>query len=441
MTMKFPVASLALSVAMPLMANDALDLLEGKKDVQSISVPPAPEDSPVISGAIGAKNSRGKTIKPYRPMELSEFAKKSHELLDPVWARTKLVDAPENPYVQEFSLTGLFEGSGAWGDLKNDLDSSALNQNVSDTALRRAQLGARMKAFYRTEITGLVETAGPSRMTGIQNLSARTRLRGDSGITLGKFRPLSTAENNTPDADLLISERSLFSNMIAPADSLGVMFDATRKGWTYRLGWFSSDFNDQIPSASNDGIVNAGIAYESKTSTESGAPLRTRWFLNYLYNADDQNSGTVPRHRFAGAGQYQSIVATGVNLQMDRLGFLAEFAQANGNSSAWGLTLSPTYWLYPGALQLVSRYHFADTETADALYGGYGPSSDPFFEGDGPIVSGDEFHSFYLGANFHLHENRMIISNGIEYTIFHDELDSGDTTQSVLWQTGAKLSF
>jgi hypothetical protein len=439
--MKFPYVTLGLALAMPLMANDALDLLEGKKDANSIVVPPAPEDAPPISGAIGAKNSRGKALAPYRPMELSDFAKKSHELLDPVWARTKLVNAPDNPYVQEFSLTGLFEGSGAWGDLKNDLETSDLNQNVSETALRRAQLGARMKAFYRTEITGLVETAGPSRMTGIQNLSARTRLRGESGVTLGKFRPLSTAENNTADADLTISERSLLSNMIAPADSLGVMFDAKRKGWTYRLGWFSNDFDDQMPRLNNDGVINAGIAHESKTSTESGAPLRTRWFLNYLYNVDDQNSSTTPRHQYPGASQYQSVVATGLNLQMDRLGFLAEFAYANGDSSVWGLTLSPTYWLMPGALQLVTRYHFADTESADALYGGYGPNADPFFEGNGPIVSGDEFHSFYLGANFHLHENRMVISNGVEYTIFHDDLDSGNTTESMLWQTGAKLSF
>jgi hypothetical protein len=35
----------------------------------------------------------------------------------------------------------------------------------------------------------------------------------------------------------------------------------------------------------------------------------------------------------------------------------------------------------------------------------------------------------------------MMISNGVEYTIFHDDLDSGNTTESILWQTGAKLNF
>jgi hypothetical protein len=35
----------------------------------------------------------------------------------------------------------------------------------------------------------------------------------------------------------------------------------------------------------------------------------------------------------------------------------------------------------------------------------------------------------------------MILSNGIEYSIFKDELDSGDETKSLLWQSGARLSF
>lgn len=439
--MKLSIPTIALLLTLPATANDALDLLEGKKNADAISVPPASEEAPALSGAIGARNSSGKIIPPYRPMELSAFAKKSHELLDPIWARTKLVNAPQSPYVQEFSITGLFEGSGAWGDLENDLATSALNQKFNETALRRAQLGARMKAFYRTEITGLVETAGPSRMTGIQTLSARTRLRGNSGISIGKFRPLSTAENNTPDADLLISERSLLSNMIAPADSLGVMFDASRKGWTYRVGWFSEDFSDQIPSVEKDGLLNAGIAYEQSGKSESGAPLRTRWYLNYLHNLDHVHGEVLPRHQYASTGNYRGIYSTGFRIEQDRVGFLGDFTLARADKNTWGLTLMPHYWIIPGTLQLIGRYHFADTNESDALFGGYGPSADPFFQGDGPIVSGDEFHSFYLGANFHLHENRMMISNGVEYTIFHDDLDSGNTTESILWQTGAKLSF
>jgi hypothetical protein len=120
--------------------------------------------------------------------------------------------------------------------------------------------------------------------------------------------------------------------------------------------------------------------------------------------------------------------------------FVDNFTIAQGDKSVWGMTLTPSYWIMPNTIQLVGRYHFADSDEKDALLTGYGPGSDPFFE-SGPIYSGDEFHSFYLGANVHLYENRIVIYNGLEYTLFKDELDSGAETKSLLWQSGARLSF
>jgi hypothetical protein len=439
--MKLSPITLLFLLTVPSFGNEALDLLEGKKDPASVSVPPPAEDAPVLSGAIGATNAEGKTVKPYKPAAPSAFSVKSHEIFDPMWSRSVLYKDDQNPYVQEFSLTGLFEGAGAWGNIDNEQNSSPLNQDVSDVQMRRAQLGARMKAFYRTEVTGVVEMAGPSRMNGIQTLKARTELTENTGITFGKFRPLSTQENNTPDAALLISERSLLSNMIAPADSMGVMFDATRKGWTYQVGWFSGDFSDNIPGFKDDGMINAGIAYEKVGKAESGAPLRSRWYLNYVHNLNDDRSEILPRHRFAGATAFSNLYSTGFSIQQDRFGFMGDFTVARGDNNAWGITLLPTYWIMPGALQVVGRYHYADTDKQDALYGGYGPGADPFFQGNAPIVTGDEYHSFYLGANFHVYENRMIISNGLEYTLFRDDLDSETDTTSLMWQTGAKLSF
>jgi hypothetical protein len=439
--MKLHPATLLLLLSVPALGNEALDLLEGKKDAASVTVAPPADDAPVLSGAIGAGTADGKVVKPYKVAEPSAFSVKSHEMFDPIWSRALLYKDDQNPYVQEFSLTGLFEGAAAWGKIDNDLSGSPLNDSVNVGEMRRAQLGARMKAFYRTEVTGVVEMAGPSRMNGIQTLKARTELTENTGVTFGKFRPLSTQENNTPDAALLISERSLLSNMIAPADSLGVMFDATRKGWTYQLGWFSGDFSDNIPGFQDDGMINAGIAYEKTGKAESGAPLRSRWYLTYAHNLNEDRSEILPRHRFAGATPFSNIYSTGFSIQQDRFGFMGDFTIARGDNNAWGLTLTPTYWIMPGALQLVGRYHYADTDKKDALYGGYGPGADPFFQGNAPIVTGDEYHSFYLGANFHLYENRMIISNGLEYTLFRDDLDSETDTTSLMWQTGAKLSF
>lgn len=422
-------------------ANEALDILEGKKDANDVVVAPPAGEAPVLSGAVGTRSADGKVTKSFVPSEPSAFSKKSHEIFDPIWANTTIIKDEENPYVQELTMIGLFEATGAWGKVETTTATTATQRNLDDIAMRRAQLGARMKAFYRTEVTGIVEMAGNSRMNGIQTLKARTEISENTGVTIGKFRPLSTQENGTPDGELLTNERSLMSNMIAPADSLGVMFDAKNKDWTYQLGWFSGDYSDMIPNVKDNGFINAGMAYETIGKTETGVPLRSRWYLNLLHNLDKDGSEVLPRHPHGSSAYYDDIVSTGFAIQQDRFGLQGDFTIARGDKNAWGFTLTPSYWIMPNTIQLVGRYHYADTDQINALSGGYGTSTDPFFSGNESVINGDEYHSFYFGANVHLYENRMILSNGIEYSIFKDELDSGDETKSLLWQSGARLSF
>jgi hypothetical protein len=422
-------------------ANEALDILEGKKDANDVVVAPPAGEAPILSGAVGTPSADGKVTKPFVPSEPSAFSKKSHEIFDPIWSKTTLIKDEENPYVQELTMIGLFEATGAWGKVETTTATTATQRNLDDIAMRRAQLGARMKAFYRTEVTGIVEMAGNSRMNGIQTLKARTEISENTGVTIGKFRPLSTQENGTPDGELLTNERSLMSNMIAPADSLGVMFDAKNKDWTYQLGWFSGDYSDMIPNVKDNGFINAGMAYETIGKTETGVPLRSRWYLNLLHNLDKDGSEVLPRHPHSSSAYYDDIVSTGFDIQQDRFGLQGDFTIARGDKNAWGFTLTPSYWIMPNTIQLVGRYHYADTDQINALSGGYGTSTDPFFSGNESVINGDEYHSFYFGANVHLYENRMILSNGIEYSIFKDELDSGDETKSLLWQSGARLSF
>ncbi len=423
-------------------ANEALDILEGKKNTATVA--PATlstDDTALIQGATAPAAKDGKVSKPYVPMVPSAFSQQSKEFFDPIWSRTAIIHDDENPVVQELTLIGLFEAGAAWGDVETTSSTgTTTTKTLSDVELRRAQIGARMKAFYRTEVTGIVETAGPSQMNGIQTLKARTGFNDNTGVTFGKFRPLSTLENGIPDAQLLTTERAMLSNMLAPADSLGVMFDAKNGDWQYNLGWFSGDYSDMIPGIKNDGFINAGIAYETTTKTESGAPLRSRWYINLINNLDREKSEVVPRNNRVNRPTYNQIVSTGISIQQDRFSFQGDFTMAHGDKSVWGMTLTPSYWIMPGTIQLVGRYHYADSDTADALYSGYGPGSDPWLDSDS-VISGDEFHSFYIGANVHLYENRMIIFNGLEYTLFKDDLGSGSETKSLLWQSGARLSF
>ena len=164
-------------------ANEALEILEGKKDAADAVVTVAPDDAALIQGGT-ADAADGKVTKPFVPSEPSAFSKKSHEIFDPIWAKTTIIKDEENPYIQELTMIGLFEATGAWGKVETTTATTATQRNLDDIAMRRAQLGARMKAFYRTEVTGIVETAGPSQMNGIQTLKARTGFNDNTGVTL-----------------------------------------------------------------------------------------------------------------------------------------------------------------------------------------------------------------------------------------------------------------
>ena len=113
---------------------------------------------------------------------------------------------------------------------------------------------------------------------------------------------------------------------------------------------------------------------------------------------------------------------------------------AKGDTTVSGLTLSPTYWLIPGTLKLVGRYHYAGSDDAGALVTTMGTSADPAFD-DSPFFTGDEQHSFYLGANLHLYEDQVILMSGFESIELKDDAGAGFNTDASIWHTGAKVSF
>ncbi len=109
-------------------ANEALDVLEGKKDPASVVLPPvegetaAGEDAAVI------------------PLT-EEWAPSP---LDPAWSRAVLFEDPSNPWVQQLAISGLFHWQGAWGQATPE---GGREVDLDGTRTRRARLGARLKAL------------------------------------------------------------------------------------------------------------------------------------------------------------------------------------------------------------------------------------------------------------------------------------------------------
>lgn len=414
-------------------SNDALDLLEGRKDASEITVPPSPEGTAPAS-ADGRKITYPEQQWPPSP-------------LDPYWQRTILHSDPDNPYLQKVALTGLFEWQGAWGKTNsNDGD-----RNLDNTRTRRARLGARMRIFRNTDIEATGEFAGDSDHHGVERLSGTTEIRPDTSVTYGKFRPTFGTEYRTPDELLPYHDRSLLSNLLAPASTIGIAANYKRGEWDFALAWFSNDFDPYIPSIEGPGFLNLGIS-KTVSRMSGNQPTRTRWHLDYVHNLDPDGSETIPRfdvkgRRSANGNQlvtsnpaFRHLLSTGVTLESPTYGFSGDFMWGRGDTTVWGMNLSPYYWAIPGRLKIVGRYHFADSDDPGALITSLGASSDPYFD-DSPFIVGDEFHSFYLGANWHIDQNRLVLMGGLEYSDMKDDSGGGAGFDSWIWHTGARLSF
>ncbi|WP_193214621.1 porin [Luteolibacter marinus] len=424
-------AGAALLLLAPLHANEALDVLEGKKDAAAVALPPAEGESE------GAE----------KPVLITPDWAPSPP--DPVWSKAVLFEDPSNPYVQQLAISGLFHWSGAWGEATPEGGRAV---DLDSTRTRRARLGARMRAFNNTEIEAVAEFAGDSNFNGIERLKGTTRFLDNTWVSYGKMRPGFSIEYSTEPQDLLVPERSLLVNMVAPASTLGIMVGQDSGRWDWALGWYSSDNDSNIPGIEGDGFLLAKLGYETDEPNADGTPMRTRWHLDYIYNFDESNNPAIPRYNVAGRRSangnqliarnpaFRHLFSAGVEIEQGKFGFASDFILANGDTNALGLSLTPSYWALPGTLQIVGRYAYADTDDAGGLVGGMGTSSDLHFDSS-PVFIGDEYHSFYLGANLHLYQDDLILMNGLEHVLLKDQAGGGFDSDAWIWHSGARLSF
>lgn len=426
----------AAALAAPAIANEALDILEGNKKVEDVTLPPLAEGEEGYAEA--------DTPPVFTPYQWPESP------LDPIWSRAVLFEDESNPWVQQVAIMGLFEWGGAWGEA--EVPVSPNNVDLDTTRTRRARLGARLKVFGNTEVEAIGEFAGSANHQELETLKGKTKLPKDFVVGYGKFRPTWSIEGSKDPSQLLTTERTLLASMLMPASTLGVTVGQEGQAWDWSLGWFSADNDRYLPGIRGNGVIAANLAYEGVEKLENGKAMRTRWHLDYLYNLDGRYSQTMPRYFVGGRPaangpqgpitnpNYRHLVSTGVQLEGERFGFEGDFMLANGDLNAWGLTVTPNYWIVPGRVNLVGRYHYADTDAPGGLVGGLGVGADPLFD-TSPLFVGDEFHSFYVGANLHLYQDKVMILNGLEYASMKDQAGAGFDTDAWIWHSAARMSF
>lgn len=423
-------------------ANEALDVLEGKIDANSIILPP--REIPEGEGSEDGEERVENII--YRPPEWAPSP------LDGVWSRSVLYNNAANPFIQRFAVTGQYDFSASFGKAET-IPSGAMparNTDLDGTRTRRARLGARILAFNNTEIEAMGEFAGDTQYRGVERLKGYTQFTETTGVTYGKFRPNFGTESRIEASLSPYPYRGTLTNMVAPAAALGASIHHAGETLDYDIGWFSSDYDPDFGSMGGDGMLNLSV---SRTFVErTGDTLaRSKFHVDYLHNFDAGRSNPqgydIAGRRSANGGQlivqnpaYRHLFSVGVKVDSDSSSFSGDFQFAKGDSTVWGLSLGATHWLFPGTLNLVGRYQYAATNDARGILAVPGNSGDLRYDAS-PFFAGDEYHSFYLGTNLHLYKDSLLIRNGVEYMILNDEVGNSFNTEAFTWQTGAQISF
>lgn len=368
--------------------------------------------------------------------------------LDFVWSLPMIYHNEENPLIQEARVTGLWQWQTAEVEPRNSKQKSA-----RESEARRTRIGGLLRTFYSVEIEGQIDLDGNDgyNYDGVDELTASYTTEGGTRLSVGKMRVPFSFEGATHSQELPVMERSLLIDQIMPAKTTGVSLSGPidDTNWSYFAGVFSGERSREFGDFNNGVFYMARLEYDFRKAAIDAAreakkndkiadndddPIdsldREKFHFDYIYNPDvDKNTAIQPfRHMFA----------TGIELEKGRFGFAGDLIYATGEVDLWGITAMPWVYLIEDKMQLVARYSYADTDDADGLV--LRPRYEQFSKGLSK-VTGDEYHSFYVGLNYYIHENNLKLMSGLEYSIMNEERSRNRVYKGWTWMSGVRVSF
>jgi len=343
-------------------------------------------------------------------------------VFDTIWALPVLYSDKSNPVVQRLALIGRYHGQYYAVDANefgrdSDWDNRRTRVGIKADLLRMVSFEGQMNIDVDNERSGLFDS--------VEDLYFNFTPSESFGLSVGKHKPYLTREWNTSSNRIKTMERSLLVNQIIPDKIYGVTAFGKGGGFLLQGGVFSATYTErwELPDFDGGYLINASLGYD----TGNRGQVR----LDYLYNDGD-------RRNFVATKPYEHSVSLNYNGTFGRLAITADLIYAAGSGSVsdvWGIVLMP-YYKITDKLEGVFRYTYAgsDSEGGIRLASRYERRVDNL-ETD----RGDDYHSFYLGANYYIYGDKLKLMTGVEYSTA--DLRDGSEWGSWTWIGGVRFYF
>lgn len=362
-----------------------------------------------------AGSSAKMPVDPVQPAEEKSF-------LEKLWDLPTLYNNPDNPFLQKLSIIGRYQGQYAVVD--SDQGS------FDDWETRRWRVGAEAKVFNDFKLKGEInvdEDFNPL-YASLEEAYIAWAICDSFNLTIGKQKPHWSLEWATSSRKILTFERSLLVNQLHPDKSAGISADGAIGKWSYELGVYSADLDEEFGGFDAGQFYLASIGYNADDLCPITDELAIRF--DYLYNDGDAGNNAV--------APYSHSFSLNTQAKKGRFGLGTDILYATGDGvpDVFGVVIMPTYELIEDKLELVTRYQFADSDGADGL------RAQSRYERAVPNITdggrGDQYHAFYGGLNYYILDHRLKLMTGVEYADLDGGGDGGDYA-GWTWVSGIRM--
>ncbi|WP_188109703.1 porin [Pseudohalioglobus sediminis] len=199
---------------------------------------------------------------------------------------------------------------------------------------------------------------------------------------------------------------------------------ALDNNWTYRVGVFSSDGNDEFSK------FDAGIFTLTSAGYDFAQALgidRALVRLDYVYNERDENANTR---------DLSNVTTLSAQWEDGDWGLWTDLGSGRGymgQSDISGVTIMPFYNVSE-LVQLVVRYTYIDSDEANGVRLGR-------YENEIVDGRGDQYDELYLGFNLFFYGHKLKLQSGLQFAELKDRAGDGGRYRGWGIGTGLRISW
>ena len=225
-------------------------------------------------------------------------------------------------------------------------------------------------------------------------------------LSIGKSKARwFTQEYNTRTRELIVFEQALLVSTLVPQQLTGIWITGKADHWVYALAGFAGDNETAFSRFNRGAVIQSEVGYDFASELKVDTALVK---FDYQKSSSPGNSN--------GPGKFSNAFSLNTTYQQGRFYACSDMLGAIGQGTqgdAWGVELTPTYFLIEHQLQLVLRYQFAHGDNA-------GLHLQSRYEGlaSGMIATkgaGSDYNAAYLGLNYYIHGHNLKLMAGEEF--------------------------